>query len=104
MNKPEYVYIMGKKFTVVPYDSSLLPPVDGMIAGHNDPDEQLIHINTRYPPDARADTYLHEILHCIDSNIKIGLTEDQVVSLTSGLLQVVWDSRNKKLFKQLWRL
>ena len=38
-------------------------------------------------------TLLHEIIHAIDFNVALGLEEDQVIRLTSGLYAAIRDNK-----------
>jgi hypothetical protein len=40
-----------------------------------------------------ADTFLHEIIHHIDSKLDLDLKENQVAGLACGLLQVIRDNK-----------
>lgn len=48
----------------------------------------------KLPEDVVTETYLHEIMHHISFNRDLGLTEQQVYSLSSGLFEVL---RNNNL-------
>ena len=44
------------------------------------------------PEDSMADTFLHEIIHATSCTFGCDLTENQVVGLAGGLLQVIRDN------------
>jgi Zn-dependent peptidase ImmA (M78 family) len=56
-----------------------------------------IIIQTEYPYKKQRETVIHEILHGIDDTYKIGLKENQVCLLASGILKFYDD--NIKLIK-----
>lgn len=51
--------------------------------------------------DQEQDTHLHELFHLIDDLLEIGLSEEQVVKLTTGLLALMKD--NPALLRYLTR-
>ena len=68
--------------------------IDGVLKlGTFDYTNQTIEIKTGLTKDRKRQTLLHEIIHCIDDEYIVGLEEDQIERLTSGLLQVFRDNK-----------
>ena len=60
-----------------------------------------INLSSYQSPDCLADTLFHEIVHAVDFTFGASgnhLTEDQVVRITGGLLTVLSEPRNAKVF------
>jgi hypothetical protein len=60
-----------------------------------------INLSSYQSPDCLADTLLHELIHAVDFTYGASgnhLTEDQVVRLTGGLLTILSEPRNAKVF------
>lgn len=55
-------------------------------------DRQEIYINKNYRKKHKKATLLHEVIHAIDEQYSIDLKEEQVVSLTHGLMSVLKDN------------
>jgi len=72
--------------------------------GHNDCNTQVITVNKNIHEDAKLDTILHEIIHIIDYNLQLKLKERQVHAMANGILEMVWDKRNEKLMRKIFRL
>ena len=47
--------------------------------------EGLILVEQKMSKDEISETILHEFIHCIDSDLKIGLSEEQVCRISVGL-------------------
>jgi len=101
--KPDYIYIQGKKHTIQYYDG-LAVSDEKPLSGHNDATTQVVTVNKNQHADGIADTLLHEFIHLIDYNVQIGLEEKQVHTLASVILEMVWDKRNEKLMRKIFRL
>lgn len=73
--------ILGKTYTV-----KMLPSksMDGSL-GCAHVSTQEIKISTEQSAESKKDTLLHEIVHVIDIELKIGLTEEDVCRLAVGL-------------------
>jgi hypothetical protein len=100
------VYVMNKKHQIVSFESvaeHLKGDGDSPIMGWNNPNTQVITVNKTQHEDGLADTFLHEILHVIDYNLQMKLTEEQVHALSAGILQTVWDKRNEQFFRLIFR-
>ena len=54
--------------------------------------EHKILLLNSYTPERQFRTLLHEIIHIIDDDIKIGLEEDDICRLEVGLYQVLKDN------------
>jgi len=64
-----------------------------------------IKVDSQQVTDCLSDTILHEIIHAIDFTYGASgthLTEEQVVRLTGGLLTVLTEPRNLKVFNFLF--
>lgn len=66
--------------------------------GEIDFDCEVIRISDKYNSKQQAVTLLHEILHGVDHDRSIGLTEHQVNQLGVGLFEVMLSNQN--LFKE----
>lgn len=99
------VFILGKEYSVETSVPNLMGIVsqDGHTLGSSNSINQTIIINSQQHPEGVADTLLHEMLHAIDFQTQLELTERQVHVLASSLLQVMWDKRNKYLFEMLMK-
>jgi len=97
------VFILGKEYSVETSVPNLmgLTSQDGHTLGSSNSITQTIVLNSQQHAEGIADTLLHEILHGIDFQTQLELTERQVHVLASSLLQVMWDKRNKLLFELL---
>jgi hypothetical protein len=60
--------------------------------GESEPDACSIRIVEGLEASVYQATLLHEIVHCIDDYLDIGLSEDQVCGLAQGLFQVLEDN------------
>lgn len=61
-------------------------------------DDEVIRISRKFSLKQQAATILHEILHGIDEDREVGLTEKQVSQISIGLFDVM--AKNPKLFKE----
>jgi len=97
------VFVMGKKYDISTYTPTHEGLAEGSFnSGLSHHTKQSIKISTDQPEDGIADTLLHEILHAIDYQTQLELTERQVHVLATALLQTVWDKRNKNLFGMMF--
>lgn len=76
-----HVDILGKRYEV----SILSEMLTAGNMGNANRSMQQITIGDFVAPEQREDTLLHEILHVIDGELKVGLTEDDVARLAVGL-------------------
>lgn len=60
---------------------------------------QRILVKSGQKPDQLMDTIIHEVVHAIDYQMHLGMTERQVHSVAAGLTAVFLDNPN---FNQLW--
>lgn len=60
---------------------------------------QRILVKAGQRPDQLMDTTLHEIVHAIDYQMHLGMTERQVHAIAAGLTAVFLDNPD---FKELW--
>ena len=65
---------------------------DRRLCGQVDHMRQVIRIGEGMAAEQEYDTFLHEVLHAIDHNGQIGLTEKQIHRLSSGILGVLLDN------------
>lgn len=93
MSLPKKVKIGWKEYKILeqPPDEAL---IDGgtICYGQVFYDRQEIYINKNYRKKHRKATLLHEIIHAIDEQYSTDLKEEQVVSLTHGLMSVLKDN------------
>ena len=76
------IEILGVEYTIERTD---YVPTDDRAMGFTVEEKALIVISSRMPPDVEKYILLHEELHAIDSMLHLGLTEQQVASLSVGL-------------------
>jgi len=60
---------------------------------------QRILVKSDQKPDQLMDTILHEVVHAIDYQMHLGMTERQVHAVAAGLTAVFLDNPN---FSELW--
>jgi Zn-dependent peptidase ImmA (M78 family) len=73
--------ILGKKYKVKYLDDDTMQSGYGsMQRAHG-----IILINKDTTPDQQAETLLHEVIHAVDEELKIGLEEADVARLAVGL-------------------
>ena len=97
MKRPERIRILGKRFALHFVDKNHeglkdSPEDDDPGMGRQDTDKQEMFVRQGQPLDSEQDTVLHEITHCVDEMLDLGLTEDQVTKLAMGLLAVLKDN------------
>lgn len=83
------IKILGKTFTVLPETSATLKDEHGETLISS----QLIRYRSDDHPETQRDTLLHEVLHGVELQLYLKLTETQVHGLTVGLLQVIRDNQ-----------
>ena len=85
MNFPSRLKIGGKNYKVNYVNDNV---VDGTTVCYGNISFDLCHINisTLYHEDHQLCTLMHEVIHGIDDYIGIGLTEEQTMKLSKGLL------------------
>lgn len=86
------VRVIGKSYTV-----TFLEELPDDNSGYHDGDDLEITIKEGLPKDNLADTILHELIHAVDLQMRIGLKEEQVCQLAAGLIALFRD--NPELYK-----
>ncbi len=82
MNKPEIVSVLGKPYAIK-YTSAL--EMKGNL-GTIERSKQIINIDSESQgEDQFAETLLHEVIHIIDGELMLGLSEETVARLAVGL-------------------
>lgn len=96
MSLPASVRIMGKAWEVQEREMK-------DAHGKTYPHAQLILIHPDLHQTQRQDTLLHEIVHAIDHELDLDMTERQVRLLATGLLGVLIDNPKVRtwLFKKI---
>lgn len=77
----ETVAILGKTYTVDRFGESLMQGLMGSAkrtAG-------TIHISTDQSAESAEETLLHEIIHIVDGELSLGLSEETVARLAVGI-------------------
>lgn len=85
---PKRILILSKRFKVVPQTKETMPDE----AGLSDVMAQKLHYRTDDHFEGQRDTLLHEVIHGIEIQLGLRLTEAQVTALAGGLLQVMRDN------------
>ncbi|MBS4000792.1 MAG: hypothetical protein KGZ71_09960 [Desulfobulbaceae bacterium] len=80
--------ILGKNYEVLILNDS---PMMSNI-GEIDNKACKIYINGGLSTDEQKETLLHETIHVVDYQLKLGLTEDQVHRLSVGLFTAIQDN------------
>jgi peptide deformylase len=93
--KEKLIDILGKIYKLKFLEDSKFEDQDYGLINFNTME---IQINIDKGLDHQKDTLIHEMIHAIDSDLGIGLTERQVRQLGCGIFQVL--KTNKKL--RLW--
>ena len=88
MKRPDRVRVMGKVYSITYIENSDAIESNGVCKN----DTLSILIADELPPDEERDTLLHEIVHAVDNQISIGLTEKKVRQIATGLMQVILDN------------
>jgi len=86
--------ILGKSWRLV---HSPIPDDNLVHYGQTDHLAGQIVVNSRATPHQRLDTTIHEVIHVIDGELKLGLSEGNVSRLSSALCGVILD--NPRLFQ-----
>jgi hypothetical protein len=76
-------------------------PLEEDDLGEFDPALQKIIVRKGQPLETEQDTLLHEVIHAIDSELNLNLSEKQVRGSATGLLAVLKD--NPKFYSYLRR-
>lgn len=86
------VRIAGINYTIDVCDPSQMQ--DGGRLGEADFNRQAIRVNNTVTEQTKQIAIVHEVLHMIDHAYGAGLTENQIVILTHGVVQLVKDNHN----------
>mgnify|MGYP001583840583 FL=1 len=81
---PATLIIVGKTYTVQ-YDPNIHGAAFGRMLGN----KQLILVDPDQIKECEQDTLLHECIHAIDFQLQIGLKEQQVNNLATGLIMLL---------------
>ena len=60
-------------------------------------DKSLVEIDPRQTEEERLDTLLHELIHRIDWELKLGLTEEQVAAAGTMQKAVLWSAGYRRV-------
>jgi len=60
-------------------------------------DKRLVEIEPKQNEEERLDTLVHELLHHIDSQYKLGLTEEQVAEAATMVSRVQWSAGYRRV-------
>lgn len=94
--KPKAVKV-GGYHAVIEYKKDLRHSENNNPAwGYANLDMSILQIEEAQPPRRMTETFLHEVLHLVDHDRSIGLTEEQVCKLAPGLLALIVD--NSEIF------
>lgn len=96
--RPDAVRILGKDYRVQ-YQNQGVAPLDEDDLGDHDLPQQIITVRDNIHWQQQASATLHECLHAISDALGIGLTEQQVLSLETGLYSLL--NENEKLVAYL---
>lgn len=55
----------------------------------------IIYIDESLNQDIKDETLLHEVLHVIDDNLKLNLSEEQIIRLSTGLYCILKENNIK---------
>lgn len=95
--KPFSVRVIGKTYDI--HYKTTMEEEDDL--GEFDPALQKITIKKGQPLETEQDTLLHEVMHAVDSELNLNLSEKQVRGLATGILAVLKD--NPKFYQYLRR-
>ena len=91
MRLPETVKVGAFVYTIV-RETQVRSDDDRRLCGQINYMRQEIHIGDGMAAEQEYDTFLHEVLHAIDHNGQMGLSEKQIHRLASALLGVLLDN------------
>lgn len=89
--------ILGKTINVVfanPLDKAPKPFHEKSAVGRTYQEKSTIFVDATQDIDQLRDTTLHEIIHVLDYNLKMELSENQVHRLACGLFQVLRENKD----------
>lgn len=78
------------KILGIPYEVNIKEPFDRSELNHGSTDflNTEINICKNLNSESRNSTFLHEVLHVIDFNLGLDLTENQIAAISSGIFSV----------------
>lgn len=88
--RPVMVKVGAHHFTIV-YEHPIVFQGD-QLNGQFDPPSALIKVDDQRPASMMAETLLHEVVHAIASDRRLGLEEHQVDQVAAGLAAVFADN------------
>jgi len=80
--------------------SDAIVTYEPMVQGKLVPELKVIHVYEHNNEDMTKNTILHETMHAIDQFMNTGLSEEQILQLTNGLILV--GRNNKDFFKYIF--
>lgn len=89
MKRPARLKILGKPYAVSYVNGE---PLADDEMGECDDNGQALYIRDGQVLDNEQDTVLHECIHAVDEQMQVGLKEEQVRRLATGLLAVLKDN------------
>lgn len=95
MKRPIRLKILGKPYSVNYVTGD--PLAEDEVGECND-NKQALYIRDGQVQENEQDTVLHEITHAIDEQMQIGLKEEQVRRVATGLLAVLKDNPGLALY------
>jgi len=97
------VTVNEKVFSISEYEIDNTAAQGQSICGYMNQREQLIRYNREQHIQQIKDTILHELLHAIEYDLQLNLTEQQVHAMATNLCAVFWNSDNKPLLDWLMK-
>lgn len=91
------VTINEKLFAISEYEMDNTAAQGQAVSGYMNQREQLIRYNRDQHLQQVKDTIMHEIIHAIEYDLQLSLTETQVHALATNLCALFWNGENKKL-------
>lgn len=85
---PARIMVIGRR-----YKTEVVDKVDGDDSdGESDPVQQRVLLRRNHGFEGARDTALHEIIHAVDSQMALDLSEAQVEGLGTGMLAMLRDN------------
>ena len=78
--------ILGKKYAVQYVKSN---DINGSFGSAKRADA-LIRINSEISPEQQEETLLHEVMHIVDEELLLGMTEEQIHRMAVGVYSAVY--------------
>jgi hypothetical protein len=89
MKIPSSVDVMGQEFSVKKRKENKRSDCIGICYAH----KNRIEIDRNLHPDKAGETFLHEVIHAIEQNMNLRMTENQVNNLALGLYQFLKNNK-----------